>query len=120
MVRESKVRANAKYDKEHCKGVYLKMNIKTDSDILDKLSSVPNVQGYIKHLIRKDIGSVPKAESEENTMKTYHIKPEYLDLWEGGDTPSNPDRIITENDVCTLSEEWEKPVEELLDQLVEI
>ena len=54
-VRESKVKANAKYDKTHTKGVYLKLNNSTDSDILEKLSSVPNTQGYIKQLIRQDL-----------------------------------------------------------------
>ncbi len=60
--RESKIRANAKYDSTHCTGLYLKFNNGTDSDILEKLSSVPNRQGYIKSLIRQDIGtcSVPK------------------------------------------------------------
>lgn len=53
-------------------------------------------------------------------MKTYKIKPEYLDLWEGGDTPSDPDRIITEDELNELSAEWEKPIEELLQQLEEI
>lgn len=54
---------HAKYDAKNCKGIYLKLNIKTDSDILGKLSSVPNTQGYIKALIRADIartGSVPE------------------------------------------------------------
>ena len=54
--------SKAKYDSVHCTGLYLKLNLKTDSDILEKLSSVPNRQGYIKSLIRQDIGtcSVPK------------------------------------------------------------
>lgn len=52
--------SHAKYDAENTTGVYLKLNLKTDSDILEKLSSVPNRQGYIKQLIRQDIaGSVP-------------------------------------------------------------
>lgn len=62
MVIESKKKANARYDKTHTKGVYLKLNQKTDSDILEKLASVPNTQGYIKQLIRQDIaGSVPDS-----------------------------------------------------------
>jgi len=52
--------SHAKYDAANCKGIYLKLNLKTDKDILDKLSATENVQGYIKQLIRKDIsGSVP-------------------------------------------------------------
>jgi hypothetical protein len=50
----------------------------------------------------------------------YHIKPEYLDLWQGSDAPSDPDRIITEEDLRTFSEEWDVPVEKLLEQLEEI
>lgn len=64
--------------------------------------------------------SVPKTESEEKKMKMYTIKPEYLDMWEGGDSPSNPDRVITEDDVRTFSKEWDVPVSELLDQLNEV
>jgi len=49
-----------KYDKAHCRTYGLKMNLETDKDIIAKLSSVPNMQGYIKQLIRQDInGSVP-------------------------------------------------------------
>ena len=53
-------------------------------------------------------------------MKTYHIKPEYLDLWEGKDSPSVPDRIITEEDIRTFSEAWEIPVVILLEQPIPV
>lgn len=46
----------ARYDKDHTRRIYIKLNLETDSDILDKLDSVPNKQGYIKELIRKDLG----------------------------------------------------------------
>lgn len=48
-------RATRKYDDAHTKQVHLKLNTTTDADILDKLASVGNKQGYIKALIRKDI-----------------------------------------------------------------
>ena len=51
-------------------------------------------------------------------MKTYTIKSEYIDLWEGGDTPSDQNRIITEDDVRTFSDEWNVPVNVLLEQLI--
>lgn len=44
-----------KYDTNNCKGIYLKLSIKYDSDILEKLEQVDNKQGYIKELIREDI-----------------------------------------------------------------
>lgn len=43
------------YDEQNTVQVKLKLNINTDADILSKLESVPNKQGYIKELIRKDI-----------------------------------------------------------------
>lgn len=55
MASKAQVRAAAKYDKANTKGVYLKLNIGIDADILDKLGAVENVQGYIKRLIRYDI-----------------------------------------------------------------
>ena len=45
----------ARYDKANTTGLYLKLNKKTDADILDKLHRVENKQGYIKELIRNDI-----------------------------------------------------------------
>lgn len=47
-------RASAKYDKAHTKGIYLKLNLETDKDIIEFLAGVENVQGYIKELIRND------------------------------------------------------------------
>lgn len=44
-----------KYDRSNTQRIYLKFNLKTDADILEKLDSVENKQGYIKDLIRKDI-----------------------------------------------------------------
>lgn len=50
----------------------------------------------------------------------YHIKPEYFDNWfTKGDTP-DPDYIVTEDELHDLANEWETPVEELLDQLIPI
>jgi hypothetical protein len=57
MTSKSQLKASAKYDKANTKQVVLKLNLKTDNDIISKLGSVDNKQGYIKHLIRKDIFS---------------------------------------------------------------
>ena len=45
----------ARYDSTHTVSMKFKFNINTDADIIHKLESVANRQGYIKHLIRKDI-----------------------------------------------------------------
>lgn len=49
-----------KYDKANTTQIRMKLNLKTDADILAKLESVGNKQGYIKALIRADI------EKEQN------------------------------------------------------
>lgn len=46
----------ANYNKEKTTGIYLKLNNKHDADIIEKLKSVDNKQGYIKNLIRSDLG----------------------------------------------------------------
>ena len=47
--------AQMKYDPKATKQIRMKLNIKSDADILAKLDEVDNKQGYIKELIRKDI-----------------------------------------------------------------
>ena len=44
-----------KYDKNNTVKVSLKLNIKTDADILAYLETVDNKQGTIKRLIREEI-----------------------------------------------------------------
>lgn len=51
----SKFGPQAKYDKAHTTMIPVKLNHKTDADILAKLDAVGNKQGYIKDLIRSDI-----------------------------------------------------------------
>ena len=55
MTTEAQKKANAKYDKANTKQIVLKLNIKTDADILARLEEVENKQGYIKQLIREDV-----------------------------------------------------------------
>ena len=51
---KAQLRAQAKYDKDNTVQIKIKLNKKTDSDILEILNSVSNKQGYIKELIRID------------------------------------------------------------------
>ncbi len=57
MANEAKRRANAKYDANNTKQIKLKLNLKTDADILARLDEVESKQGYIKALIRADMGA---------------------------------------------------------------
>ena len=59
MLTPAQIRAQKKYDlknKDKFRTLSLKLNKELDSDILEKLQSEKNVQGYIKALIRKDLG----------------------------------------------------------------
>ena len=56
---EAQARATRKYEAANTVQVHLKLNIKTDDDILAQLARVADQpggkQGYIKQLIRRDI-----------------------------------------------------------------
>lgn len=58
MSSEAQKRAQKRYDdanRDKFKCIQLKLNRETDADILEKLSSVSSMQGYIKELIRADL-----------------------------------------------------------------
>lgn len=55
MTRESQKRAVRKYDNANTVQFRMKLNKKTDEDILKKLEEVDNKQGYVKKLIRDDL-----------------------------------------------------------------
>lgn len=52
-------------------------------------------------------------------MKKYRIVKNY-DSWFCVDVPNEENTIITEEELQELSKEWEKPIEELMDDLEEI
>lgn len=52
---DAQKRAVAKYDAENTKSFLLKLNKKTDADIIAFLENQPNKMGYIKKLIRDDM-----------------------------------------------------------------
>ena len=52
---DARIKANTKYNKNNTKQYPIRFNLNTDQDIIDKLSKVDNVAGYIKQLIREDI-----------------------------------------------------------------
>ena len=45
----------AEYDKQNTRQIKLKLNTRTDADVLEQLDRQKNIQGYIKQLIRNDI-----------------------------------------------------------------
>ena len=54
---KAQIKAVAKYDATHTVQFKVKLNKETDADIIAKLESVENKQGYVKGLIRQDIKS---------------------------------------------------------------
>ena len=56
MATEAQKRAVLKYDAANTTQIHLKLNNKTDADILDYLGRLDNVQGFIKTAIRCQIG----------------------------------------------------------------
>lgn len=55
MTSEARKRAQLKYNKAHTKQVTLRLNKRTESDIIEWLGKSDNKQGYIKALIRADM-----------------------------------------------------------------
>lgn len=53
--REARRRAEKKYQAENTKLLQIRLNFRTDQDILDKLSAEKSMSGYVKKLIRNDI-----------------------------------------------------------------
>ena len=56
---KAQLKATAKYQKANTKSYVIRLNLNTDADIIAKLESVDNKQGYIKSLVRSDLNSDP-------------------------------------------------------------
>ena len=55
MATEAQKKAVKRYNAANVKMISLKLNIKTDKDILEHMKNIGNKQGYLKKLIRADI-----------------------------------------------------------------
>lgn len=55
MAPKKQTEYQSRYDIKNTTRIGLKLNNKTDADILEMLASVDSMQGYIKELIRADI-----------------------------------------------------------------
>lgn len=52
---DARNQAQSKYDKKHTVGFYMKLNIRTDADIIRWLWAQPSKQGAVKKLIREEL-----------------------------------------------------------------
>ena len=59
MTTEAQRKAQRRYDARNTRQVHIKLNVRTDKDVLERLDEVQSKQGYIKRLIREDLA---KAE----------------------------------------------------------
>lgn len=65
LTEESRRKRNAahdRWDRENTKQIKLKLNIRTDCDIISHLKNKSSVQGYIKKLIRSDMSESSPEE----------------------------------------------------------
>ena len=70
----SQVKAQAKYDKEHTTRISLKLNLRTDRDILQWLQKQTSMQGAIKRLVREEIartGAGREAAGHQDAAGTH-------------------------------------------------
>ena len=55
VLTDKKRKTNMDFDRKNTKLIGMKLNKRTDADILSHLEQQENVQGYLKRLIREDI-----------------------------------------------------------------
>ena len=74
--KEAQARAKAKYNKTKTRTYCLRLNLKTDKDIIDRLESPVDINGskngYIKQLIREDI-----RRDQEEERRRYAFRKKY-------------------------------------------
>lgn len=57
----------AQYEKENLRQIRLKINRKTEPELLEWVEKQGNIQGYIKQLIREDMENQPKKAELRGT-----------------------------------------------------
>ncbi len=67
---KTRTEIQAKYDAANRTAFGFRLHNENDKDIIEKLRSVPSINGYIRQLIRQDIAqsapnSAPKTEPEQ-------------------------------------------------------
>lgn len=66
---KAELRAKNKYNKSNTRTYCLRLNLKTDSDIIEILDSVTSKQGFIKELIRLNEGNLDEYGIYEKYAK---------------------------------------------------
>ena len=117
MATEAEKRATKKYDKENTVQVLLKLNKKTDKDILYELGTKYSKMGYIKDLIRKDIKSMMEKrkaelakwnEEEDSEDTMYYLSERHYNKY-GEDISGDPVYAMSD-DLEEIEKEFEHEV----------
>ena len=53
---------NKEYDKQNTKMICIKLNYRTDANLIAWLEAVPNVQGFIKQLLNEKLDQMTQTE----------------------------------------------------------
>ena len=70
MASKAQVKASNKYNKANTTSFTFRFNNESDSDIINHLQSLDNKSGYIKKIIRNDIGIyINKDELQQALIK---------------------------------------------------
>ena len=80
MATEAQRRAVARYDGEHTVQVKMKLNKESDADILSRLATEPNKQGFIKAAIRSAMGKTQEPEKREKEIYLYGMRARYFSI----------------------------------------
>ena len=95
---EAQKRASAKYDKENTTQLLIRLNKKTDKDIIMELDTKYSKAGYIKDLIRKDVAEMLEKrkaelakwnEEEEREDTMYYLEERHYNKY-GEDISGDP------------------------------
>ena len=62
---KAQIRAVRKYNDAHTTQIKFCFNNETDADVLNRLNSLKNKQGYVKSLIREDMINRPVLPADE-------------------------------------------------------
>ena len=104
MTTTAQRKAIAKYDAENTKQIMLKLNKKTDADVLEALETVANRQGYIKELVRNDLAQKRQLEHAAETFPVAYVFREYKDRGGIGSEQMFRDKYEA---IKTASDHWE-------------
>lgn len=63
MATKSEIKAATKYNAANTKLLQIRLNLKTDADIIAHLETVPSKMGYVKDLIRADMKKNKKMQN---------------------------------------------------------